>query len=135
MSIKPIRDVKVKGIKLIENKYDVDIGLYNEVGVNMKNSPKGSDFQGWMGDHGKSRCVMAYNVNDESAKTIHQPGGTATIIHGSLVGRIYKKEKETHGRWTSYFMYRQGSKPICFITAYMPCVQNTPGKYTYTHQL
>ena len=36
MSTKPIRDVKVKGIKWIENKSDVDIGLYNEVGVNTK---------------------------------------------------------------------------------------------------
>ena len=123
MSTKPIRDVKVKGIKWIENKYDVDIGLYNEVGVNMKNSLKGSDFQGWMGDHGKSRCVMAYNVKEESAKTIHQPGGTAIRVRGTLTQYVKSTSKDSRGlgRYCSVVLWANPNQKCRMVAACDVC--------------
>lgn len=84
MSTKLVRDVKIKGIKWIGKKYDDDAELYNDVGVNMTNTPKGSGFQSWIGDAGKSRCAMAYNTNTGKAKTIHQLGGTGICVTGTL---------------------------------------------------
>ena len=73
MSTKEVRGLKVLALKYIEKKYSTDIGVFNEIGANFDNARRGVNFQNWMGDHRKSRCVMSYNKNDKEVKCFHQP--------------------------------------------------------------
>ena len=60
MSCKGIRDTKIKGMKRVSARYDGDISIMNEIGVNIDNVKRGNNFQTWMGDGYKSRVVTAY---------------------------------------------------------------------------
>ena len=75
-----VRKMKIKSIKFIEQKYDTDIDIFNEIGANFDNSPRGLKFQDWMGDKGNTKCVMAYNRNDKNVKSLYQPGGTGIRV-------------------------------------------------------
>ena len=85
-----VRKMKIKSIKFIEQKYDTDIDIFNEIGANFDNSPKGLKFQDWMGDKGNTKCVMAYNRNDKNVKSLYQPGGTGIRVKGFMT-QYYKK--------------------------------------------
>ena len=85
MSSKPVRAVKVKGLKYLEQKYDTDATFLNEHGCNMTHAPNGTTLHGWMGDEGRGKSVMTYNINDDDEdKSMHQPGGTAISMTGVL---------------------------------------------------
>ena len=72
MSTKEVRELKVPALKHIEKKYGTQIGVFNEIGDNFDNARRGVNFQNWMGDHGKSKCVMAYNKNDKQGGQMFQ---------------------------------------------------------------
>ena len=97
MSSKSVREVKCKSLRYIENKYDTDIHLYDEHGMNGKNLPKGSNFDRWMGDNGRSKYIMAYNEHDTEYKGIHQPGGTAIRVTGAMTQYVRKKSPDSRG--------------------------------------
>ena len=75
VSTKSVRDVKVKGLKFIEKKYDTDIHIYNEHGINGSNLRRGSTFDGLMSDSGRSKYIFAYNRHDTEYQGVHQPWG------------------------------------------------------------
>ena len=106
MSTRAVRDVKCKSLKYIEKKYDTDIHLYDEHGINGRNLPKGSNFDSWMKDGGKSRCVMAYNEHDEEYSGVHQPGGTAVRVTGAMTQYVRKTAVDSRklGRYCSVVM-------------------------------
>lgn len=84
MSMENVRKIKIKAIKYIEKKYDTDIDIYNEIGTNFTNSPKGLKFQDWMGDRGNTKCVMAYNKHNKGSTSLYQPGGTGIRVKGTM---------------------------------------------------
>ena len=110
MSSKPVRDVKVKGLKYLEKKYDTSIHFYNEHGLHGKNMPKMENFDKWMGDGGRSKIVLAYNRHDEEYEGIHQPGGTAIRVTGVMSQYVRKKHEDFRklGRFCSVLMWADG---------------------------
>ena len=71
--------------------------MFNEVGANFDNAKRGVNFQNWMGDHGKSKSVMAYNNNDKEVKCFHQPGGTGIRVTGPMSQYCRKTTKDPRG--------------------------------------
>ena len=94
MSTKAVRDVKVKGLRYIERRYDMDIHLYNKHGCHGKNTPRGAGFDKWMDGNGKSKIIMAYNTNDKEYEGIHQPGGTAAQIKGAMTQYVRGRHED-----------------------------------------
>ena len=112
MSTKSVREVTCKSLRYIENKYDTDIHLYNEHGMNGKNIPKGSNFDSWMGDRGMSKYIMAYNEHDTEYEGMHQPGGTAIRVTGAMTQYLRKKSPDSRGlgRYCSVVMWANPTK-------------------------
>ena len=107
ISTKAVREVKVKGMRYIEKRYDTDIHLYNEHGCQMKNMPKNENLDRWMGDYGKSKIVMAYNKNDVEYEGKHQPGGTAIRVTGAMTQYVRGRHEDFRklGRYCSVVLW------------------------------
>ena len=107
ISTKTVREVKVKGLKYIERKYDTDIHLYNEHGCHGKNMPKGANLDKWMGDNSKSKIIMAYIRHAEEYKGMNQPGGTAVRVTGAMAQYVRGTQEDFRkiGRYCSVVMW------------------------------
>ena len=118
-----MRDIKVKGLRHIERRYDTDLHLYNEHGCNVKNMPKGAGLDKWMNDGGKSKIVMAYNRNDDVYEGMHQPGGTAVRVTGAMTQYVRGKQEDSRklGRYCSVVMWANPCKKVRFVSVYNIC--------------
>ena len=138
MSSKPVRAVKVKGLKYLERKYDTDAAFLNEHGCNMRYAPKGTTLHGWMGDQGRGKSVMAYNSNDdEVVRSIHQPGGTAIRTTGMLsqYWRRSTKDPRNLGRWCSVVVYANPNQKCRLMPMYNVCKGKPRGLRTQFQQI
>ena len=120
ISTKSVRDVKVKGLKFIEQKYDTDIHIYNEHGINGDNLPRGSTFDGLMADGGKSKYIFAYNTHDKEYQGVHQPGGTAVRVTGAMTQYVRKRGDDMRGlgRYCSIALWENPAKKCRFVSVY-----------------
>ena len=138
MSSKLVRQVKIQGLKYLERVYDTDATFLNEHGCNMKFAPKGCTLQKWMGDEGTSRSVMAHNSNDdEYARTMHQPGGTAIRVTGKLSQYWRKSDKDFRnlGRWCSVVLYANPNQRCRIVSMYNVCKTRPRGLRTQYQQI
>ena len=79
----------------------MQIDVFNDIGADFDNARRGMNFQNWLGDHGKSKCVMAYNTNDKDIKCFHQPGGTGIRVTGSMT-QYCRKLPKIPGVWGGF---------------------------------
>ena len=123
ISTKELREVKLQALKCIEKKYNTQIGVFNEIDANFDNARRGVNFQQWMGDHGKRKCVMAYNTNDKDIKCFHQPGGTGIRVTGSMTQYCRKTTKDSRGlgRFCSAVYYANTCQKFWIISMYNIC--------------
>ena len=137
MSTKAVRDVKVKGLKHLERVYDTDIHMYNEHGVNCDNGTRNTNFNSWMGDAGRSRCVMAYNKHDKEYEGVHQPGGTAVRVTGAMTQYVRKTNEDFRGlgRYCSVVMWANPNKKCRFVSVYNICKGKPKGLRTQYQQI
>ena len=137
MSTKVVREVKCKSLKHIERRYDTDIHLYDEHGINRKNLLRMSNLDSWMKDGGKSRCVMAYNEHDEEYTGVYQPGGTAVRVTGAMTQYVRKTAVDSRklGRYCSVVMWANPAKKCRFVSIYNICKGNPKGLRTQNQQI
>jgi hypothetical protein len=124
MSCKGIRDTKIEGMERVSLRYDGDISIMNEIGVNMNDLRSGNNFQTWMGDGYKSRAVTAHNTNDDNDKVMYQPGGTGIYVQPGIMTQ-YVKGKSTDfrnlGIWCSMLFWEAPEHKTRIVAAYTIC--------------
>ena len=72
-----VRSVKMNRVHTLNKKYQVDVNLFAEVGVNWTVGAN-SNFGSWFNQGVKKvKSIAAYNEYDKARTSRHQPGGTA----------------------------------------------------------
>ena len=131
----PIQDPVSTQIEL-ESLADLqpDISLLNEINYN---TSKASTYEVMFNSTKaiwESTSMIASSI-PIPFESMCQPGGTLSIAHGKMTGRVQSKTKDIYGRWTCIKLYQAGAPPICVINAYMPLPQSRPGPTAYQNQL
>ena len=121
----------------MEQAHDVDIHLYNEHGINCDNLSRGSSFDSWMGDKGKTRGVVAWNEHDKEYCGVYQPGGMAVRVTGAMTQYVRNNDKDSRklGRYCSVVFWANPNKKCRFVPIYNVCKGRPKGPRTQYQQI
>ena len=68
---------------------------------------------------------MAASSSSIPAATLFKPGGTLSMVHNDLVGRVKSKGADPLGRWSYLKLQGKSNKIVTFITAYQVCKKSS----------
>ena len=78
----------------LNEKYQVDVNLFAEVGVNWT-AGAGNKFASWYNqDLEKVKSTAACNAYDGARTSRHQPGGTVVAVRGALTQYAKSKSED-----------------------------------------
>lgn len=113
------RDKKVDIINHLIDRWDVQGGCFQEVGINWNKAERGHNMTSWFKfDRRELRTNTSHNVNENI--TFAQQGGVAQFICKEL--SQYARETEPDfrglGRWCSWLLYSNPSHKTRVVAAY-----------------
>ena len=96
-STRAVREIKMDKIHNMNNRFQVDVNLFAEVGVNWSTGAC-NNFPNWYKqDLEKVNCVAACNEHDKARTSRHQPGGTAIAVRGAMTQYAKSKSRDPRG--------------------------------------
>ena len=93
-STSAVRNVKMDKIHSLNERYQVDVNLFAEVGVNWSTGANNRFADWYSQDLEKVKCVAACNEYDKARMSRHQPGGTAIAVRGAMTQYAKSKSKD-----------------------------------------
>ena len=114
-----VRDRKLRQIEEIIDKWDVQAGCFQEVGINWSALPRQEQMTSWF-RHNKASFATTTSHNTTESLGQRQQGGVAIIIGDEL--RMYAKEHEPDfrglGRWCSWRLYSSPGHVTRIVSTY-----------------
>ena len=121
MSGKETRETKIGEITNIINRYDVNLFVGMELGVNWITLKISRGFAAWFLAERELRATTSHNIHGYSVRTAQQGGIGMLVLHEILE---YAKGSANNfrglGRWSSFQLYSNKEHRTRFIASYSP---------------
>ena len=122
-STRAVREIKMDKIHNMNDRFQVDVNLFAEVGVNWSTGAC-NNFPNWYKqDLEKVNCVAACNEHDKARTSRHQPGGTAIAVRGAMTQYAKSKSRDPRGlgRYCSFVFWANPQHKCRVVVAYNVC--------------
>ena len=136
-STRAVREVKMDKIHNMNDKFQIDVNLFAEVGVNWTTGADNSFASWYSQDLEKAKCVAACNEYDKARTSRHQPGGTSIAVRGAMTQYATSKSKDPRGlgRYCSYVFWANPQHKCRIVAAYNVCNGKPKGLKTQYQQI
>ena len=132
-----VRDIKMEMVHRLNEKYQVDVNLFAEVGNNWTVGANNNFAKWYEQDKEKTYSVAACNEWDKARTSRHQPGGTAIAVRGAMTQYAKSKSKDDRGlgRYCSYVFWANPNHKCRVVVAYNVCNGKPKGLKTQYQQI
>ena len=106
-STKVVRDIKMDTVQRLNDRYEIDVDLFAEMGTNFTVGGASNNLGSWFEGREKKKFATAHNTHDPN-KSTYQPGGTGVMIRGPMTqyARHGSQDPRKLGRCCSYVFWR-----------------------------
>ena len=127
-STKVVRDIKMDSVQRLNERYDIDIDLFAEMGTNFTVGGASNNMGSWFKGREKRKFATAHNIHDPN-KSKYQPGGTGVMIRGPMAqyARHGSQDPRKLGRLCSYVFWANPSHKFRVVVAYNICTGKPEG--------
>jgi hypothetical protein len=135
MSGKEVRERKLKVVKQLVNKYEIDALCGSEIGVNFGRMDPSNSFASWFEGGRPIRSTTSHNVHSPS-ESKHLPGGTGIVVFNGIHQYAKKSTNDFRklGRFCSWVFYVNPDHRFRLVVAYSTGTQTPRGLSTIYQQ-